>query len=130
MQFKFEKYKNMPYVAKVGCFLWLAGWIWLIGIYYYLTKDTEWVTKLSIAIVLLAIFVYQAQNWSRLIAVLSNLMGILLSGYFFLAGLFLIAGINVVLFGGAIYFLMVPATKQYFKIQSQPDAAKDTGSKK
>jgi len=127
MQLKVEKLKNMPYTGKVGSTLWLVSWIWLISVYYYLTKDTAWAAKLSIAVVLLGIFVFQAQNWARLIAVLGNLMGILLSGYFFLAGFILIATVNIMLFGGAIYFLMVPTTSHYFKAQSQTDVTKDAG---
>lgn len=131
MQFKIEKFKNMPYTGKVGSTLWLASWIWLISVYYLLTQDTTWVAKLSIAVILLGLFVFQAQNWARLIAVLGNVMGILLSGYFFIAGFILIATVNVMLFGGAIYFLMVPTTTRYFKIQShpnQPETPKDTSS--
>lgn len=127
MQFKIEKFKDMPYTGKVGSTLWLVSWIWLISAYYYLTQDTTWVAKLSIAVLLLGLFIFQAQNWARLIAVLGNVMGILLSGYFFVAGFILIATVNVMLFGGAVYFLMVPATSQYFKVQSQREDSKDAG---
>ncbi len=129
MQFKIDKFKNMPYTGKVGSTLWLVSWIWLIGAYYYLTRDTAWAAKLSIAVLLLGLFIFQAQNWARLIAVLGNAMGILLSGYFFVAGFFLIATVNVMLFGGAIYFLMVPATSQYFKAQSRREESKDAGGR-
>jgi hypothetical protein len=126
MQFKIEKIKNMPYAGKVGVTLWVVSWIWLIAVYYYLTQDTTWVAKLSIAVVLLALFLLQAQNWARLIAVLGNVMGILLSGYFYLGGFILFATVNVMLFGGAIYFLMIPAVSRYFKAQNQPDAPTDS----
>jgi hypothetical protein len=129
MQFKTEKFKYMPNTGKIGSTLWLVSWIWLISVYYYLTQDTTWVAKLTIAVVLLGLFIFQAQNWARLIAVLGNVMGILLSGYFFIAGFVLIATVNVMLFGGAIYYLMVPATAQYFKIQNQPETSKDKSSR-
>jgi hypothetical protein len=129
MQFKIEKLKNMPYTGKVGVTLWAVSWIWLISVYYYLTQDTTWVAKLSIAVVLLALFLLQAQNWARLIAVLGNVMGILLSGYFYLGGFILFATVNVMLFGGAIYFLVIPITSRYFKAQGRSDAPADAGSR-
>ena len=86
MQFTIDKIKNMPYSGKVGAALWALSWIWLIAVYYYLTQDTTWTYKLSIAAVLLIVFLLQAQNWARLIAVLGNVMGILLSWHFFIKG--------------------------------------------
>lgn len=117
----------MPYSGKVGTTLWVVSWVWLISAYYYLTHDTNWAAKLSIAAVILSLFLVQAQNWSRLIAVMGNIMGILLSGYFFLGGFVLIATVNVILFGGAIYYLMVPATSRYFKARSGRNTSNDTG---
>ena len=108
----------MPYSGKVGLTLWIVSWIWLIAAYYNLTHDTNWVAKLSIAACLLGLFLFQAQNWARMISVMANAMGIFLSGYFFMAGFTLIATVNVILFGGAIVYLMMPATSQYFKAQS------------
>jgi hypothetical protein len=125
MQFKIEKLKNMPYSAKTGVTLWLVSWIWLLAVYYYLTHDSEWVLKLAIAIGLLAVFISQAQNWSRLIGVIANLMGILLSIYFYLGGFIMAATVNVILFGGGIYYLMVPSTTRYFKEQSKPASSPD-----
>ena len=119
MQFKIEKFKNMPYPGKVGVTLWVVSWVWLISCYYYLTKDVNWAGKLTIAACLLALFLFQAQNWARMISMLANVMGILLSAYFFMAGFVTIAAVNVILFGGAIYFLLIPAASQYFKSQSQ-----------
>lgn len=115
----------MPSVAKIGASLWLFSWIWFIAIYYYLTKDTDWVFKLSVAVVILAGFLSQAQNWARLISILANSMGILLSVVFFYKGLAFIAALNLVFFCGAIYFLLVPATTAYFKSQSRPDDQSD-----
>lgn len=125
MQFKLDKLRNMPYSGKMGTTLWMLSWIWLISVYYYLTRDTTWTTKLSIAAALLILFLLQAQNWARLIAVLGNMMGILLTWHFFLKGFILIAVVNVLLFGSSIYFLMAPATSRYFKAQSRPDASVD-----
>jgi hypothetical protein len=119
MQFKIDKFKNMPYSGKVGSALWLVSWAWLIACYYHLTHDSAWTAKLCAAVLILSLFLIQAQNWSRLISVLGNIMGILLSGYFYIAGYVLIAAVNVMLFSAAIYFLMVPATSRYFKAQSQ-----------
>jgi len=127
MQFSIDKIKNMPYTAKVGATLWLFSWTWLLVVYYNLTKDTNWVYKLSIAIAILAVLLFQAQNWARIISVLANIMGILLSGYFYMGGFILIATVNVVLFGGAIYYLMVPSTAVYFK--SQTKSGPHTGAK-
>ncbi len=109
----------------MGVTLWLVSWIWLLSAYYYLTHDSEWVLKLSLAIGLLAIFISQAQNWSRLIGIVANIMGILLSYYFFMRGFIMIATVNVVLFGGAVCYLMVPSTTRYFKEQSKPATGKD-----
>ena len=125
MQFKFDKFNNMPYSAKTGVTLWLVSWVWLLAAYYNLTHDSEWVLKLAIAILLLLIFISQAQNWARLIGVIANIMGILLSIYFYMGGFIMIANVNVVLFGGGVYYLMVPSTTNYFKAQSQPAASKD-----
>jgi hypothetical protein len=125
MQFSVAKFKNMPYSAKMGFTLWVAGWAWLMAVYYYLTKDSDWTLKLFIAIGLLTIFISQAQNWARLIGILANIMGILLSTYFYLGGFVMVATVNVVLFGGGIYYLMVPATTGYFKEQSKPASAAD-----
>ena len=118
MQFKIERFTNMPYSGKVGSTLWLVSWIWMISTYYYLTHDTNWVLKLAIAAAILALMLFQAQNWARWISVMANLMGILLAFNFFMAGFILFATVDVMLFGGAIAFLMAPATAQYFKAQS------------
>lgn len=120
MQFKIERFKNMPYAGKVGLTLWVTSWIWFLSVYYYLTNDSTWVVKLSIAVAILVPFLFQSQNWARMIAILGNAMGIVLSILFFYKGLVLIATVNVLLFGGSIYYLMVPATSRYFKAHSQP----------
>lgn len=125
MQFSVEKFNNMPSSAKMGFTLWVVGWAWLIAVYYYLTKDSDWTLRLSIAIGLLTIFISQAQNWARLICILANIMGILLSIYFYLGGFVAVATVNVVLFGGGIYYLMVPATTGYFKEQSKTASTAD-----
>ena len=48
-------------------------------------------------------------KWERLVVNYPN---------FFMAGFTLFATVDVMLFGGAIAFLMAPATAQYFKAQS------------
>ena len=121
MQFKIDRFKNLPFTGKMGLTLWLIGWIWLISVFFYLTKDKDLTFKLSIAIVILIPFVIQIQNWARWIVILGNVMGILYSYYFFIGGHVLIATVNVMLFGSSIYYLMVPATSRYFKTQNQPD---------
>lgn len=115
MQFKIEKFKNMPFAGKMGLTLWLIGWIWLISVYFYLTKDTNLSLKLSIAAVILIPFLIQIQNWARWIVILGNVMGILYSYYFFIGGHVLIATVNVMLFGSSVYYLMAPQTSRYFK---------------
>lgn len=125
MQFRLDRFKNMPFSAKVGVSLWILSWIWLLVNYYSLTKDIDWVYKLSAGIGILAVFLIQSQNWARIISVLANIMGILLSGYFFLAGFVFVATVNVILFGSAIYYLMIPATSAYFKSQSSPNRPPD-----
>ena len=125
MQFQIDKLKNMPYSAKMGITLWLVSWAWLLAVYYYLTRDTEWVLKLSIAIGLLTIFISQAQNWARLIGIIANIMGILLSIYFYMGGFVMVAAVNVVLFGGSIYYLMLTSSTRYFKEQSTPASSAD-----
>jgi fatty acid desaturase len=119
MLLSLEKFKNMPSLAKIGISFWLLSWVWFIAVYYYYTKDTDWVLKLSIAVGILSLFLSQAQNWARLISILANSMGILLSVIFFYKGLALIAALNLVFFSGAIYLLMVSPTTAYFKSQSQ-----------
>ena len=119
MLFNVEKFKNMPFSGKVGASLCSVGWIWIIAICYFMLSDENWALKLSIMVCILSFFLFQAQNWARWIAILGNVMGILLSTYFFLGGFVLIATVNVMLFGGSIYYLMVPATSHYFKTQSQ-----------
>lgn len=119
MQFNIERVKNMPYAGKVGVTLWAVSWIWMISTYYYLTHDDNWTMKLAVAALILCVFLLQGQNWARMISVLANVMGIFLSGYFFIAGFSLIATVDVMLFGGAIGFLMLPSTSQYFKSQNQ-----------
>jgi hypothetical protein len=119
MQFKIERFKNMPYAGKVGLTLWLTSWVWFLSVYYYLTNDSTWVVKLSVAVAILVPFLFQSQNWARMIAILGNAMGIILSILFYYKGLVLIATVNVLLFGGSIYYLMVPATSRYFKTHSQ-----------
>jgi hypothetical protein len=120
MQFKIDRFKNMPYVGKMGLSLWLVGWIWLIAMYYYLTQDSALTIKLSISVVILVPFLFQSQNWARIIALLGNAMGIFISVLFYYKGLVMIATVNVLLFGGSIYFLMVPATSRYFKTHTRP----------
>jgi glucose-6-phosphate-specific signal transduction histidine kinase len=121
MQFKIDRFKNLPFTGKMGLTLWLIGWIWLISVFFYLTKDKDLTFKLSIAVVILIPFVIQIQNWARWIVILGNVMGILYSYYFFIGGHVLIATVNVMLFGSSIYYLMVPATSRYFKTQNHPD---------
>ncbi len=125
MLFKIDKLRNMPSSGKIGTTLWVISWVWLIAVYYHLTQDRTWAVKLSIADVILVLFLLQAQNWARLIALLGSIMGILLSGHFYWKGFIFVAIINVVLFSGSIYFLMVPATSRYFKAQSQPKTPAD-----
>jgi glucose-6-phosphate-specific signal transduction histidine kinase len=121
MQFKIDRFKNLPFTGKMGLTLWLIGWIWLISVFFYLTKDKDLTFKLSIAVIILIPFIIQIQNWARWIVILGNMMGILYSYYFFIGGHVLIATVNVMLFGSSIYYLTVPATSRYFKPQSHPD---------
>jgi hypothetical protein len=125
MRSKIERFKNMPFAGKMGLSLWLVGWIWLISMYYYLTKDSTLAVKLSISVVILIPFLVQIQNWARIIAQLGNAMGIVISVLFFYKGLVLIATVNVLLFGGSIYFLMIPVTSRYFKAHGQPGRQND-----
>ena len=117
----------MPQKAKVAVTLWIMSWLWLIISYYYLTHDSSWALKLAISVCLLGFFIFQAQNWARWISVLANVMGIFLSGYFFLAGFIMIATVNVILFSGGIYYFMVPITAQYFKTQSKQNHGRSEG---
>lgn len=119
MPLSLDKFKNMPSMTKIGISFWLFSWVWFIAVYYHYTKDTDWVFKLSIAVGILCIFLSQAQNWARLISILANSMGILLSVIFFYKGLAFIAALNLVFFSGAIYLLMVSPTTAYFKSQCQ-----------
>jgi hypothetical protein len=119
MQFKIDKFKNMPFTGKMGLTLWLVGWIWLISVYYFLVKDMNLTVRFAIAVVVLIPFLLQIQNWARWIAILGNVMGILYSYHFFISGQVLIATVNVMLFGGSIFYLMVPATSRYFKTLNQ-----------
>ena len=91
----------------------------IIAFSYFKLPDTNWALKLFIMVCILSPFLLQAQNWARWIAILGDVMGILLSAYFFAAGFVLIATVNVILFGGSIYYLMIPVTSRYFKIHSQ-----------
>ena len=125
MQFKIERLKNMPYPGKMGLSLWLVGWIWLIAMYFYLTQDSALAGKLSISVAILIPFLIQCQNWARIIALLGNAMGIVISVLFYYKGLVLIATVNVLFFGGSIYYLMVPATSRYFKAHGQPGRQND-----
>ncbi len=120
MKFDIERIKNMPSSAKAGVGVWFLGWVCLLATYYYFTKDTDWVLKLSIAVVILAVLLSQAQNWARLISVMANIVGILLAALFFYKGLVVIASLTIILFGCAIYFLMISSTASYFKAQSKP----------
>ena len=119
MLFKVDIFKNMPFSGKFGASLCAVGWIWIIAFCYVKLPDTNWALKLSIMVCILSIFLFQAQNWARWIAILGNVMGLLLSAYFFIGGFVLIATVNVMLFGGSTYYLMVPATSRYFKTHSQ-----------
>lgn len=125
MPFSMDKFRNMPFSAKVGVTLWLVSWIWFIALYYYLTRDNDWVLKLSIAIGILAVFLFQAQNWARWISMLANSMGLLLSVFFFIKGYVFESALNLILFGGSIYYLLVPPTTTYFKSQGRPDSRSD-----
>ncbi|MGD9367133.1 MAG: hypothetical protein PVH87_15655 [Desulfobacteraceae bacterium] len=125
MPFSIDKIRNMPFSARVGATLWLISWIWFIALYYYLTRDNDWVLKLSIAIGILAIFLFQAQNWARWISVLANSMGLLLTVIFFFKGLVFESALNLVLFGGSIYYLLASSTATYYKSQSRPDNPSD-----
>jgi energy-coupling factor transporter transmembrane protein EcfT len=125
MQFSLDKFRNMPFSAKVGTTLWLISWIWFITLYYYLTKDNDWVLRLSIAIGILAVFLFQAQNWARWISVLANSMGLLLTVIFFFKGYLFESALNLILFSGSIYYLLIPSTATYYKSQSRPDNSSD-----
>lgn len=134
MPFSFEIMKSMPPKAKLGISSWLLSWVWFISIYYYKLGDPDgMLLKLGIAIGLLAIFLVQAQNWARLISLLANAMGILLSVIFLYKGLIsienrslvFIGALNFILFCGAMYFLMIPSTVAYFKSHSRKDDGKE-----
>jgi hypothetical protein len=117
--FKVDIFKNMPFPGKFGASLCVVGWIWIIAFCYVKLPDTNWALKLSIMVCILSVFLFQAQNWARWIAILGNVMGLLLSAYFFIGGFVLIATVNIMLFGGSTYYLMTPATSRYFKTHSQ-----------
>jgi hypothetical protein len=119
MSSKVEIFKNMPFSGKMGTSLCVLSWLWIIAICNFMLSDPGWALKLSIMVCILSFFLFQAQNWARWIAILGDGMGIILSAYFFIAGFVLIGTVNVMLFGGSIYFLMVPATSRYFKAQGQ-----------
>jgi hypothetical protein len=119
MLFKSENFKNMPFSAKVGVSLCAVSWVWIIAFCYYKLPDTNWALKLSIMLCVLSFFLFQAQNWARWIAILGNVMGLLLSAYFFIGGFVMFATVSVMLFGGSTYYLMVPPTSRYFKAHSQ-----------
>ncbi len=119
-----DKIKNMPLSAKTGIALWLASWIWFLGAYYFLIKDVDDVLKFSIAVILLAVFMLQFRNWARMLAMMANAMGILFSSYYYFGGFVMIAAVNVLLFGAAIYYLVIPTTAQFFKVDS-PKSGKE-----
>jgi chromate transport protein ChrA len=120
-----DKFRNMPFPAKVGATLWLISWIWFIALYYYLTKDNDWVLKLSIAIGILAVFLFLAQNWARWISLLANSMGLLLTVIFLFKGYLFQSVLNLILFGGSAYYLLIPPTATYYKSQSRPHSPSD-----
>lgn len=129
MFIKIEKFRNMPFSAKVGVTLWVAGWIWFISICHYLLRDANVTIKFSIAMCILGLFLSQAQNWARWISVLANTLGIFYSSHFFIIGKVFISVVNVILFAGAIYFLIASTTSNYFKSQNRPTPSQDKNNR-
>lgn len=125
MKFRPDVFFSMPQKAKIGVSLWLVSWIWYLLTTYNLTNDQDNVPKMAIAVAILVIFLSQAQNWARIIAVMVSAMGILFSSLFFAQGIIMIATVDVLLFAGAIFYLMTPTVARHFKEHSAPAKDKD-----
>jgi hypothetical protein len=124
MPFDLSQWRKMPLSAALGIGLWVISWTWFLFYIYFITKDTDWIYRLAIAMVLLAVFILRASNWARMIAIMSNVMAIL-----FLAVLayalstknslhFIIVVGNAIAFIFASYFLFVSDTAAFFASHS------------
>jgi hypothetical protein len=133
MSFQIEKTKNLPLAAKTGVALWALGWVWFFTSYYFWTRDAYWIAKMTAGVGLLTLFMVQANNWSRMIALMVAAIAILYLS-FFAYGFYggqnysdsIIAIANMFLFGAAGYYFIDKATVAYFKMYS-PSSSRQVG---
>ncbi|MCP4747865.1 MAG: hypothetical protein GY874_17270 [Desulfobacteraceae bacterium] len=136
MAFSLSQWRTIPVSAAIGVCFWAVSWLFFLVYTYFLTKDSDWVIRLAVAFVLLAVFICRANNWARMIALMSNSMAILFLGilaYAFRTGRpfdFLIVLSILTFFGISTWYLAVASTSDFFKLHSpkflrETDNAKD-----
>ena len=134
MAFSLSEWRTMPLTAAAGISLWLLSWSWFLAYIYFLTQDYNWVYKLSIALVILLVFLLRAVNWARIIALMSSAMAVLFLLFLAFAlfnsgnitGGGLVAG-NLAAFCLSSYFLFVHGTADFFKKHSAPKTGEKQG---
>ena len=128
MPLKPISFYDMPKSAQRGITFWLLGWTCLLSNFYWLTEGegTDWIVKIVIAVGLLTYFLLTAQNWSRMIGLMSCAMAILFSAILVYAKKeefwpFLLSATGLILFGLTIHFMLNKSTAAFFKSQSKQE---------
>ena len=124
---------RMPAPTRRGVVLTIAGWCcFLFATYAY--YDPSSLIKFAIAGGIICYYLYQSKRWARVLALLASVFVVMYGGFF--AFLFApqnlfaaaVSAANVVLFGAAFYYLILPETNRYFKKAASAESAGDSGA--
>ncbi|MGD9331656.1 MAG: hypothetical protein PVJ53_10115 [Desulfobacterales bacterium] len=124
----------MPKSVRIAVLLTFSGWCcFLLATYAFYDPDSFF--KFAIAGGILCYYLYKAQRWARVIAMLSSVFIVLYGGFF--AYLFasrniaamLISIANVVLFAAAFYYFMHPQSREFFKKPAPAETSAAADSK-
>jgi hypothetical protein len=121
---------RMPAPARRGVVLTLAGWCCFLYATYAFYDPSSFL-KFAIAGGIICYYLYQSKRWARVLALLGSVFVVMYGGFFvflfvsrdpFAAA---VSAANVVLFGAAFYYLILPETHRYFK-EATPPASSGT----
>ena len=134
MAFNISQWRTMPVTVLAGIGLWAISWLLFLVYIYRLTQDSSWVSKLTVALVILSIFLLRGGNWARIIVLMSNAMSVLF--LLFLAftlfvssnanGAFLVS-VDLAAFCLSTYFLLNRGTADFYRKHSAMGAVQTKG---
>ena len=125
--------EKMPRPVRLAVILTFLGWgCFLFATYAF--YDPNAFIKFAIAGGIVCYYLYQCKRWARVIAMLASIFIVLYGGFFtvLFAGqnalAMVLSAANVLFFGSAFYYLILPETNRHFKKMNPPAAEKDPGA--